>query len=397
MSGVKEEEGEDVKEVKQEEVLRPPVPLLAGLIKQEAMECQPVRSRFRNSGEVGGADGSFCPTASVGDFLGENRGVDPMEMKMGDELSIAEEGDDDAGLPPGWGAARTKVKGIFLPPESIETDRMKLEIEVEELKPSFSSEVNDKGSRLAGGEAADTEDGGSVVSLGEEKVGGVSGAEDEDGPPPGWEAAVTNDLGPGSSVETIPLEIKMEEVQPTKGKLGVADAEKDDDDDGPPPGWEAAATNNGGAEKEPLVKQESCKLEKGKEKECPPPCREPMAAPAPRPPLPSKPLDATSEMGQVVCGSCRSLLSYPKGAKYVRCLCCQTVSFVLEAHQVGQVYCGRCAVLLMYYYGCPAVRCSNCQFITQIGPHNRRPPLSEQGGTLQSQLALLRPTKSVAQ
>uniref|UniRef100_A0A2C9U892 Zinc finger LSD1-type domain-containing protein n=1 Tax=Manihot esculenta TaxID=3983 RepID=A0A2C9U892_MANES len=68
-------------------------------------------------------------------------------------------------------------------------------------------------------------------------------------------------------------------------------------------------------------------------------------------------------MAQMVCGSCRSLLSYPKGARNVQCSSCQMVNFVLE-------------VLLMYPYGASSVRCSSCHFITEIGVHNRRPPWS---------------------
>ncbi|OAY26200.2 hypothetical protein MANES_16G027000v8 [Manihot esculenta] len=82
------------------------------------------------------------------------------------------------------------------------------------------------------------------------------------------------------------------------------------------------------------------------------------------------------EMAQMVCGSCRSLLSYPKGARNVQCSSCQMVNFVLEAHEIGQVNCGGCAVLLMYPYGASSVRCSSCHFITEIGVHNRRPPWS---------------------
>ncbi|XP_043688251.1 protein LOL2 isoform X2 [Telopea speciosissima] len=85
-------------------------------------------------------------------------------------------------------------------------------------------------------------------------------------------------------------------------------------------------------------------------------------------------------MGQMVCGSCRRLLSYPLGARYIKCSSCQTVNLVLEEHQVGQVKCGNCSVLLMYPYGAPAVRCSSCNFVTEIGVHNQRPPLSVQQG-----------------
>ncbi|RWR89585.1 protein LOL2-like protein [Cinnamomum micranthum f. kanehirae] len=92
----------------------------------------------------------------------------------------------------------------------------------------------------------------------------------------------------------------------------------------------------------------------------------------PPPPLP--------EMGQVVCGTCRELNSYPRGARRVRCSCCQTINVVLEAHQTGNVKCGGCTVLLMYPYGAPLVKCSVCHFVTEIGVQNERPPLSVQQG-----------------
>ncbi|XP_012091597.1 protein LOL2 [Jatropha curcas] len=113
--------------------------------------------------------------------------------------------------------------------------------------------------------------------------------------------------------------------------------EKHEEEEGPPPGWQSI------------------------------PPAEPSAPPH-RPP--------SSEMAQMVCGSCRSLLSYPRGARHVRCSCCQMVNFVLEAHEVGQVNCGKCTVLLMYPYGASSVQCSSCHFVTEIGVHNRRPPWS---------------------
>ncbi|KAJ9168858.1 hypothetical protein P3X46_020341 [Hevea brasiliensis] len=117
--------------------------------------------------------------------------------------------------------------------------------------------------------------------------------------------------------------------------------EKKEVEEGPPPGWQSIP---------------------------PPGSSQPPPAPLQQPP--------SSEMAQMVCGSCRSLLSYPRGARHVQCSCCQMVNFVLEAHEVGQVNCGRCAVLLMYPYGASSVRCSSCHFVTEIGVHNRRPPWS---------------------
>ncbi|KAB1201046.1 Protein LOL2 [Morella rubra] len=72
-------------------------------------------------------------------------------------------------------------------------------------------------------------------------------------------------------------------------------------------------------------------------------------------------------MAQMVCGSCLRLLKYPQGSRHVKCSCCDTINFVLEAHEVGQVKCGSCGVLLMYPYGASSVKCSSCSFVTEIG------------------------------
>ncbi|KAJ8761555.1 hypothetical protein K2173_004331 [Erythroxylum novogranatense] len=118
---------------------------------------------------------------------------------------------------------------------------------------------------------------------------------------------------------------------------------EDDVEEGPPPGWQAI-----------------------------PPAPPPSVSHLP-PPASSS---SGAEQSQMVCGSCRKLLSYPKGARHVQCSCCQTSNYVLEAHEVGQVNCGGCTVLLMYPYGASSVRCSSCHFVTEIGEHNRRPPWS---------------------
>ncbi|KAF2580234.1 hypothetical protein F2Q68_00006306, partial [Brassica cretica] len=90
------------------------------------------------------------------------------------------------------------------------------------------------------------------------------------------------------------------------------------------------------------------------------------------------------EMAQMVCGSCRRLLSYPRGTKHVKCSCCQTVNLVLEAYQVGQVKCSNCELLLMYPYGAPSVRCSSCKSVTDIREDNKRPPWSVLQGPLKT-------------
>ncbi|KNA18086.1 hypothetical protein SOVF_074070 isoform A [Spinacia oleracea] len=116
------------------------------------------------------------------------------------------------------------------------------------------------------------------------------------------------------------------------------------------------------------------------EEEGPPPGWDALPSPPPLPP------SSQPERGQMVCGSCRHLLSYPQGAKHVQCSCCQTVNYVLEEHEVGQVKCGNCQLLLMYPYGAQSVRCFSCSSVIYIGvctssvtpDHNRRPPLSVQ-------------------
>ncbi|OEL26445.1 Protein LOL5 [Dichanthelium oligosanthes] len=83
-----------------------------------------------------------------------------------------------------------------------------------------------------------------------------------------------------------------------------------------------------------------------------------------------------TEMGQMVCGCCRQLLAYPRGAVHVECYGCCTINLVLEEHQIGKVSCGQCDTLLMYPFGAPAVKCSNCHFVTEIGERNVRPRIS---------------------
>ncbi|WVZ69718.1 hypothetical protein U9M48_018461, partial [Paspalum notatum var. saurae] len=91
---------------------------------------------------------------------------------------------------------------------------------------------------------------------------------------------------------------------------------------------------------------------------------------------PPPPLTLKLEIGQMVCGCCRQLLAYPRGAAHVQCRVCWTINLVLEEHQVGKVYCGQCETLLMYPFGAPAVKCSNCLFVTEIGERNVRPRVS---------------------
>ncbi|GFP97457.1 protein lsd1 [Phtheirospermum japonicum] len=81
------------------------------------------------------------------------------------------------------------------------------------------------------------------------------------------------------------------------------------------------------------------------------------------------------EMAQLICGGCRTLLMYTRGATSVRCSCCHTVNLVpdstfllscLLAPNVAHINCGNCHTTLMYPYGAPSVKCAVCQYITNV-------------------------------
>ncbi|KQJ95309.1 hypothetical protein BRADI_3g16400v3 [Brachypodium distachyon] len=74
-----------------------------------------------------------------------------------------------------------------------------------------------------------------------------------------------------------------------------------------------------------------------------------------------------TEMAQLVCGGCHTLLMYIRGATSVQCSCCHTVNLAMEANQVAHVNCGNCRMLLMYQYGARSVKCAVCSFVTSVG------------------------------
>ncbi|KAF6990416.1 hypothetical protein CFC21_007609 [Triticum aestivum] len=92
-------------------------------------------------------------------------------------------------------------------------------------------------------------------------------------------------------------------------------------------------------------------------------------APYPTPPVPFTPPapNAGTEMAQLVCGGCHTLLMYIRGATSVQCSCCHTVNLAMEANQVAHVNCGSCRMLLMYQYGARSVKCAVCSFVTSVG------------------------------
>ncbi|KAL1201808.1 Protein LOL2 [Cardamine amara subsp. amara] len=146
----------------------------------------------------------------------------------------------------------------------------------------------------------------------------------------------------GAETEGVMEEIETQKKEEEQKHLDEEEEEEEEEEEGPPPGWESAVL--------------------------PPPI---ATAEIP-------------EMAQMVCGSCRRLLSYLRGSKHVKCSCCQTVNLVLEAYQVGQVNCNNCKLLLMYPYGAPSVRCSSCNSVTDITENNKRPPWSEQQGPIKT-------------
>nr|AGN12856.1 putative lsd one-like protein 2 [Leavenworthia alabamica] len=126
--------------------------------------------------------------------------------------------------------------------------------------------------------------------------------------------------------------------------------------------------------------EEQNHLDDEEEEEGPPPGWESSVLPPPIATITT----GVEEMAQMVCGSCRRLLSYLKGSKRIKCSCCNTVNLVLEASEVGQVNCDNCKLLLMYPYGAPSVRCSSCNSLTDITENNKRPPWSEQQGPVKT-------------
>ncbi|XP_057797461.1 uncharacterized protein LOC131013403 [Salvia miltiorrhiza] len=223
-----------------------------------------------------------------------------------------------------------------------------------------------------------------------------SNEELDEGPPPGWESVLPCQM---PQPQTPPLQppstVSSNSEMGSKQKTVEMDNEvpQSESEQTPTPGWSSPATPP--PQQLPSSEQPSDtgnkEEEKKNEEKRPTSVHQPtsprqqlQSSPLqqlqsnPRPLMPAPKSSSSAEKAQLVCGTCRKLCLYPQGAKWIRCPGCQEVNFVLEAHEVGQVKCGGCAVLLMYPHGAPAVECSSCRFVTEIGAHNRRPPLSFQ-------------------
>ncbi|KAF3438430.1 hypothetical protein FNV43_RR21192 [Rhamnella rubrinervis] len=81
------------------------------------------------------------------------------------------------------------------------------------------------------------------------------------------------------------------------------------------------------------------------------------------------------EMAQLICGGCSTLLMYTCGATSVRCFCCHTVNLAPASNQVAHVNCVNCRTMLMYPHGAPSVKCAVCHFVTNVGIGNARVPI----------------------
>lgn len=179
----------------------------------------------------------------------------------------------------------------------------------------------------------------------------------DDGPPtpkpPGWQLNSQQQQPPESTPLLVPHSTPSSDIQ-------TGATQKDDDD--PPPGWQLIPSQQ--------KPRDASDIEMGSEQQ--------SIKDEDKRLLTDKGPPMSSEVGQLVCGTCRQLLSYPRGSKWVQCSACRTVNLALEAHEVGQVKCGGCTMLLMYPYGAHSVKCSSCHFTTRIGAHNRRPHLAAQ-------------------
>ena len=87
---------------------------------------------------------------------------------------------------------------------------------------------------------------------------------------------------------------------------------------------------------------------------------------------------AGTEMSQLVCGGCRTLLVYIRGASSVQCSCCHTVNLSMETGQVAHINCGGCGMTLMYAFGAQSVKCAICQFVSNVSVGQTRMPLPMQ-------------------
>jgi len=83
---------------------------------------------------------------------------------------------------------------------------------------------------------------------------------------------------------------------------------------------------------------------------------------------------------RIVCHSCRLTLEYARGASYVQCAACHSLSAVIDGTIEGgrtfNMVCAICDVCNLAPYGCRFVRCVGCQTVSDVSSlydNNRTP------------------------
>lgn len=311
-----------------------------------------------------------CPSTPPSDIKMENAqqdGQNEGQQTSGvpSDMKVDQDDSDDEGPPPGWDSKCQPESKLQITctttPQSGQTD-----IKMEDIQQETLNEDGPQPQSLLSHPSPAPELDPSEIKAEEQDL-------EDDGPPPGWNSKCQPEPNLQMSCPTTPSDFMIEKDQEA--------------DEGPPPGWGSRSSPQEQSQvhssvPSPIVPSgmgcESNNVKVIEESPQPPPTQ--LSVPPTKPQM-SVPKQSTTrnypEMGQMVCGSCRHLLSYPRGARYVECACCLEENYVLEEHEVGQVVCGGCDVLLMYPYGAPKVRCANCSTETEIGDQNRRPPLSE--------------------
>ncbi|XP_073061216.1 uncharacterized protein [Primulina eburnea] len=106
-------------------------------------------------------------------------------------------------------------------------------------------------------------------------------------------------------------------------------------------------------------------------------------------------------LSQLVCGGCRTVLLYPRGATNVRCTLCNMVTPVPPTatapmpNHVAHVNCGNCCITLMYPAGAPSVKCSICHYILNVNMDYTRSSL-QMHQTVGNSLPASKPSTSSA-
>ncbi|XP_073027734.1 uncharacterized protein [Primulina eburnea] len=139
--------------------------------------------------------------------------------------------------------------------------------------------------------------------------------DDDDGPPPGWEFfPMENALPKLPSNSSVFSDANVE----SNAELNEGENESDGDNDGPPPGWEKVLHHQmPPSYTPPSQPSQSVSSEAWNEEETKDADKRSTSVPAASPKQ-----YVPTEKAQLVCGTCRKLLLYPRGEKWVQCPGC---------------------------------------------------------------------------